>query len=49
MLAESALCLAIDELPKTSGQVSTATAMGDALITRLSTAGITFTTIEAAE
>ncbi|HJP74990.1 MAG TPA: saccharopine dehydrogenase NADP-binding domain-containing protein [Pseudonocardiaceae bacterium] len=45
MLAESALCLAIDELPKTAGQVTTATAMGDALITRLNNAGITFTTI----
>jgi saccharopine dehydrogenase (NAD+, L-glutamate forming) len=45
MLAESALCLAIDELPKTAGQVTTATAMGDALITRLHKAGMTFTTL----
>jgi saccharopine dehydrogenase (NAD+, L-glutamate forming) len=45
MLAESALCLAIDDLPKTSGQLTTATAMGDALITRLSAAGITFSTL----
>ena len=45
MLAESALCLATDELPETSGQVTTATAMGGALITRLDKAGITFTTL----
>jgi len=42
MLAESALCLAYDELPSTSGQVTTAVAMGDALIERLRRAGITF-------
>jgi short subunit dehydrogenase-like uncharacterized protein len=42
MLAESALCLAYDDLPETSGQVTTATAMADALITRLQAAGITF-------
>ncbi|MGI5170868.1 saccharopine dehydrogenase family protein [Spirillospora sp. CA-253888] len=42
MLAESALCLAFDDLPATSGQVTTATAMGDALIRRLDRAGITF-------
>ncbi len=42
MLAESALCLALDELPETSGQVTTAVAMGDALIERLSRAGIGF-------
>ena len=35
MLAESALCLATDNLPQTSGQVTTAVAMGDALIARL--------------
>jgi saccharopine dehydrogenase (NAD+, L-glutamate forming) len=45
MLAEAALCLATDELPKTAGQVTTATAMGEALITRLCAAGITFTTL----
>lgn len=43
MLAESALCLAFDELPKTSGQITTAVAMGDALITRLTRAGLRFT------
>ncbi|MFJ4974333.1 saccharopine dehydrogenase family protein [Streptomyces coeruleorubidus] len=42
MLAESALCLAFDDLPKTSGQVTTAVAMGDALIGRLRAAGIRF-------
>ncbi|GAA2522341.1 saccharopine dehydrogenase NADP-binding domain-containing protein [Streptomyces levis] len=42
MLAESALCLAFDELPKTAGQVTTAVAMGDALVERLRAAGIRF-------
>ncbi|MET9523429.1 saccharopine dehydrogenase family protein [Streptomyces coeruleorubidus] len=42
MLAESALCLAFDDLPKTAGQVTTAVAMGDALISRLRAAGIRF-------
>ncbi|MEU4012258.1 saccharopine dehydrogenase family protein [Streptomyces pseudogriseolus] len=42
MLAESALCLALDDLPSTSGQVTTAVAMGDALIGRLREAGIRF-------
>ncbi|MFC4052225.1 saccharopine dehydrogenase family protein [Actinomadura syzygii] len=42
MLAESALCLAHDDLPDTSGQVTTAAAMGDALVERLVKAGITF-------
>lgn len=42
MFAESALCLAFDALPKTSGQVTTAVAMGDALLERLRAAGITF-------
>ncbi|WP_405859341.1 saccharopine dehydrogenase NADP-binding domain-containing protein [Streptomyces sp. NBC_00090] len=42
MLAESALCLAFDPLPKTAGQVTTAVAMGDALIERLRAAGIRF-------
>ena len=42
MLAESALCLAFDELPKTSGQVTTAVAMGDRLVDRLVQAGLTF-------
>jgi short subunit dehydrogenase-like uncharacterized protein len=42
MLAESALCLARDELPPTAGQVTTAQAMGQALIDRLTAAGIQF-------
>ncbi|MET9814610.1 saccharopine dehydrogenase NADP-binding domain-containing protein [Streptomyces sp. NPDC006355] len=42
MLAESALCLAFDDLPKTAGQVTTAVAMGDALTGRLQAAGIRF-------
>ncbi|WP_246158959.1 saccharopine dehydrogenase family protein [Catellatospora sichuanensis] len=40
MLAESALCLAFDELPPTRGQVTTAVAMGDALTARLVAAGL---------
>ncbi|MHC3459139.1 saccharopine dehydrogenase family protein [Streptomyces flavovirens] len=42
MLAHAALCLALDELPATSGQVTTVTAMGDALLERLRSAGIRF-------
>ncbi|MFE3324392.1 saccharopine dehydrogenase family protein [Streptomyces sp. NPDC059176] len=42
MLAESALSLALDELPQTAGQVTAAVAMGDALLSRLRAAGITF-------
>ncbi|KUM78085.1 saccharopine dehydrogenase NADP-binding domain-containing protein [Streptomyces sp. ISL-22] len=42
MFAESALSLAFDDLPPTAGQVTTAVAMGDALIERLRRAGITF-------
>ncbi|MDF6046312.1 saccharopine dehydrogenase NADP-binding domain-containing protein [Streptomyces sp. JH14] len=42
MLAQSALCLALDELPPTSGQVTTAVAMGDALLERLRGAGLRF-------
>jgi short subunit dehydrogenase-like uncharacterized protein len=45
MLGESALCLAYDKLPATAGQVTTAQAMGDALIERLSKAGIGFDVI----
>jgi short subunit dehydrogenase-like uncharacterized protein len=48
MLAESALCLAHDELPSTAGQLTTAIAMGDALIGRLERAGITFSVLESA-
>jgi short subunit dehydrogenase-like uncharacterized protein len=50
MLAEAALCLAFDEgLPSTAGQVTTATAMGDALLTRLQRAGIAFQVLEPAQ
>ena len=42
MLAESALCLAFDDLPQTTGQVTTAQAMGDPLLKRLQRAGIEF-------
>lgn len=42
MLAESALCLALDENPPSAGQVTTAQAMGDALLARLQAAGIRF-------
>jgi short subunit dehydrogenase-like uncharacterized protein len=42
MLAEAALCLAFDDVPPTSGQVTTAAAMGDALLARLQRAGIVF-------
>ncbi|MBQ0897617.1 saccharopine dehydrogenase NADP-binding domain-containing protein [Micromonospora sp. U56] len=47
MLAESALCLACDELPATAGQVTPVTAMGDALLDRLVKAGITFRVLDA--
>jgi len=46
MLAESALCLAQDDLPETSGQLTTAVAMGDTLIARLQRAGIRFEVLE---
>jgi short subunit dehydrogenase-like uncharacterized protein len=46
MLAESALCLAHDQLPEHSGQLTTAVAMGQPLIDRLQRAGITFRTVE---
>ncbi|MGX1026560.1 saccharopine dehydrogenase NADP-binding domain-containing protein [Streptomyces sp. SAI-097] len=42
MFAEAALCLALDTLPPTAGQVTTAVAMGDALTERLRAAGIGF-------
>ncbi|WP_405430303.1 saccharopine dehydrogenase family protein [Micromonospora sp. NBC_00617] len=42
MLAESALCLAFDELPPTAGQLTPVAAMGDALLDRLVRAGLTF-------
>ncbi|WP_433437565.1 saccharopine dehydrogenase family protein [Nonomuraea sp. CA-141351] len=42
MLAESALCLAFDDLPDRAGQLTTASAMGQPLIDRLRAAGMTF-------
>ena len=45
MLSEAALCLAFDDNPATAGQVTTAQAMGDALLARLQAAGITFETL----
>jgi short subunit dehydrogenase-like uncharacterized protein len=47
MLAESALCLANDDLPQTAGQVTTSQAMGEALTERLQRAGIEFKVLEA--
>ncbi|GAC1321433.1 MAG: saccharopine dehydrogenase NADP-binding domain-containing protein [Thermoleophilaceae bacterium] len=46
MLAEAALCLANDSLPSRAGQVTTAVAMGDALIERLDNRGISFRLLE---
>jgi short subunit dehydrogenase-like uncharacterized protein len=46
MLAESALCLAHDQLPERSGQLTTAVAMGQPLIDRLTRAGIEFRVLE---
>lgn len=42
MLAESALCLAFDDNPPTSGSVTTAQAMGENLLGRLIAAGMRF-------
>ncbi len=47
MLAESALCLAFDDLPPTAGQVTTAVAMGSALRDRLVAAGVRFEVLDA--
>jgi short subunit dehydrogenase-like uncharacterized protein len=46
MLAESALCLAHDELPQRAGQLTPAVAMGQALLDRLQRAGIQFRVVE---
>jgi short subunit dehydrogenase-like uncharacterized protein len=46
MLAQSALCLAHDQLPATAGQVTPAVAMGQSLIERLQREGITFEVVE---
>ncbi|HEX4431873.1 MAG TPA: saccharopine dehydrogenase NADP-binding domain-containing protein [Frankiaceae bacterium] len=47
MLAESALCLAFDDLPQTAGMVTTAVAMGPVLRERLVANGIDFSVISA--
>ncbi|WP_405021097.1 saccharopine dehydrogenase NADP-binding domain-containing protein [Kitasatospora sp. NBC_00070] len=46
MLAESALCLAYDDLPPVAGQLTTAVAMGRPLIDRLVAAGISFRVLD---
>jgi short subunit dehydrogenase-like uncharacterized protein len=48
MLAESALCLALDQNPPSAGQVTPAVAMGDNLLTRLRAAGLTFEVVDPA-
>jgi short subunit dehydrogenase-like uncharacterized protein len=47
MLGQSALCLAFDELPPRFGVLTPATAMGDALIARLRSAGQTLSVSQA--
>jgi short subunit dehydrogenase-like uncharacterized protein len=49
ILAQSGLCLAFDQLPQRSGQLTPATAMGDALLTRLQGAGIRFELLESSD
>jgi saccharopine dehydrogenase (NAD+, L-glutamate forming) len=46
MLGESALCLALDDLPSTAGQVTPAVAMGPVLRARLVRAGMRFEVLE---
>ncbi len=46
MLAESALCLAHDDLPDNAGQLTPAVAMGEALRARLVHEGITFSVLD---
>jgi short subunit dehydrogenase-like uncharacterized protein len=46
MLAESALCLAFDQLPERAGQLTPAVAMGDVLLARLQRAGIKFEVLD---
>jgi short subunit dehydrogenase-like uncharacterized protein len=49
MLAESGLCLAFDELPERSGQLTTVVAMGEPLLERIQKAGISFQVVESPE
>lgn len=46
MLAESAMCLALDDNPPSAGQVTTAQAMGDHLLARLQAAGMRFEVVD---
>ncbi|MGZ4201627.1 MAG: saccharopine dehydrogenase family protein [Thermoleophilaceae bacterium] len=46
MLAEAALCLAHDDLPKLSGMLTPAVAMGQPLLERLQRAGISFKVLD---
>ncbi|HWH96058.1 MAG TPA: saccharopine dehydrogenase NADP-binding domain-containing protein [Baekduia sp.] len=46
MLADATLCLALDALPATAGQVTTAQAMGAALRARVERSGIAFAVLE---
>jgi short subunit dehydrogenase-like uncharacterized protein len=46
MLADATLCLALDDVPPTAGQVTTAQAMGAALRARLERSGIGFAVLE---
>ena len=46
MLADATLCLALDDLPATAGQVTTAHAMGPALRARLQASGIRFAVVD---
>jgi short subunit dehydrogenase-like uncharacterized protein len=47
MLADATLCLALDDLPETAGQVTTAQALGVKLRERLIASGIAFEVVEA--
>lgn len=47
MLSHTVLSLVHDDLPETSGQVTTAVAMGDALLARLQQAGLRFRVVDA--
>ncbi|MBQ1119334.1 saccharopine dehydrogenase NADP-binding domain-containing protein [Streptomyces sp. B15] len=49
MFAEAALCLAHDDLPTTSGQVTPSVAMGEALTARLVRAGLEFRVLQDSE
>lgn len=48
MLSEAAMCLAYDDNPPTAGQVTTAAAMGESLLRRLTDADISFSLVRTA-